>query len=125
MALASGNGERFIEGVAGLGFPAPALFAWAAALGEFAGGLFVFFGLGTRYAAALAGFTMFVAAFLRHKAHLHLMVKLGLLQAGEATLDAWGNPELALLYLLVMLSLVVTGPGRYALDSYVTIRRKS
>jgi putative oxidoreductase len=123
-ALASGNGGRFIESVAGLGFPAPGLFAWAAALGEFAGGLLVFVGLGTRYAAALAGFTMFVAAFFRHKAHLHLLVKLGLMQASEETLKGWGNPELALIYLLLMVSLVLTGPGRYALDSYVRIGRR-
>lgn len=123
-ALASGNGTRFIEGVAGLGFPLPGLFAWAAALGEFAGGLAVFLGLGTRYAAALAGFTMFVAGFFRHKAHLHLMVKLGLMRAGEQTVAGWGNPELALAYLLVMLSLVLTGGGGIALDRYVRIGRK-
>jgi uncharacterized membrane protein YphA (DoxX/SURF4 family) len=34
VALASGEGGRFIEGVAELGFPAPGLFAWAAALDE-------------------------------------------------------------------------------------------
>jgi len=123
-ALAGGNGGRFIEGVAALGFPAPGLFAWAAALGEFAGGLLVFVGLGTRYAAALAGFTMLVAGFVRHKAHLHLLVKLGLMHAGEKTVEGWGNPELALMYLLVMVSLLLTGPGRYALDSYVRIGRK-
>jgi putative oxidoreductase len=123
-ALASGDADGFIQGVASLGFPAPGLFAWAAALGEFAGGLLVFAGLGTRYAAALAGFTMFVAAFLRHKAHLHLLVKLGLMQAGEETLRGWGNPELAVIYLLVMISLVLTGPGRFALDRYIEIRPK-
>jgi putative oxidoreductase len=111
--------------VAGLGFPAPGLFAWAAALGEFACGLLVFVGLGTRYAAAVAGFTMFVAGFLRHKAHLHLLVKLGLMEASEDTLRGWGNPELAVVYLGVTLALALTGGGRFALDRYVKLGGRS
>jgi len=121
--LSAGEGQRFIEGVAGLGFPAPALFAWAAALAEFGGGLCVALGLFTRYAAALAGFTMFVAAFFRHHAHHHLLVTLGLMSASEETLRSWGNPELALAYLLVMVALALLGGGRFALDSLIRKRR--
>lgn len=122
VALAGGE-TRFIEGVARLGFPAPALFAWAAAIGEFGGGLCVALGLGTRYAAALAGFTMFVAGFIRHKAHLHLLVWLGWMSADETTVDGWGNPERALLFLLIMLGVGLMGPGRLALDRFVRFRR--
>lgn len=117
-ALAAGNADRLIEGVAGLGFPAPGLFAWAAALAEFGGGLLVALGLMTRVGAAFAAFTMAVAAFLRHKAHLQLAVKLGLLSVTPDAERSWGNPELALMYLLVFLTLLVTGPGKYAVGRH-------
>jgi putative oxidoreductase len=115
-ALAAGHGDRFIAGVESLGFPLPGLFAWAAALAEFLGGLCVALGLGTRVAAGLAGFTMLVAAFLRHRAHLHLLVSVGAMRASEETVRSWGRPELALLYLLVFAALVLTGGGRFSLD---------
>lgn len=117
ISLSAGQGERFIAGVAELGFPAPGLFAWAAALSEFLGGLCVALGLATRVAAAFAAFTMAVAAFARHKAHLQLFSQVGLLQTPPETLKAWGNPELALVYLAVFLAVVLIGPGRFALDA--------
>jgi len=122
--LAFGDAARQIEGVARLGFPMPGFFAWCAALAECAGGLLVALGLFTRVAASLAGFTMFVAAFLRHKFHLHLLVALGLLSVPEATVDSWGNPEKALLYLLVMAVLVLAGGGRLSLDHLLRKRRR-
>jgi len=57
---------KLAEGVAQMGFPVPILFAWAAALSEFAGGLLVALGLGTRIAALFVFFTMSVAVFLHH-----------------------------------------------------------
>lgn len=117
VSLSAGQGERFIAGVAELGFPAPGLFGWAAALAEFVGGLCVVLGLATRVAATLAAFTMAVAAFARHKAHLQLFAHLGLLQVTPDTLKAWGNPELALVYLAVFLAVALIGPGRFALDA--------
>jgi putative oxidoreductase len=122
VALSAGQGDRFVEAVAGLGFPAPGLFAWAAALAEFVGGLCVAFGLGTRVASSFAAFTMLVAAFGRHQAHRHLLVTLGLDHASEETIKAWGNPELALVYLVVFLTIAVTGSGRLALDPLIRKR---
>lgn len=116
-ALANGQGQRFVEAVAAMGFPAPGLFAWAAALAEFGCGLLVFLGLATRLAASAAAFTMLVAAFGRHKAHLHAAAALGLSPASEETLKSWGNPELALVYLLALLALALAGGGRFALDA--------
>ena len=124
VALAAGDGGRFIAGVESLGFPLPGLFAWAAALAEFLGGLCVALGLGTRVAAALAGFTMFVAAFLRHHALQHLLVAVGAMRASEETVRSWGNPELALLYLVVFGTLVLTGGGRFSLDHLLPGRRR-
>src|SRR5262245_13710552 len=86
--FATGQGGRLVESVAKLGFPQPELFAWAAALSEFVGGLLVTLGLGTRVAAGFAAFTMGVAAFARHHAHEQLLVLLGMRHATAETLDA-------------------------------------
>jgi putative oxidoreductase len=91
-------------------------FAWAAALSETLGGLLVGLGLFTRFAAPACAFTMAVAAFGRHQAHQHLMVKLGLRSAGEETLKAWGDPEMALLYLACFVAVALMGAGRFSLD---------
>lgn len=115
--LAAGQGARTVEAIAKLGFPHPELFAWAAGLAEFAGGLCVALGLGTRVAAAFAAFTMGVAAFARHHAHEQLLALLGVRSASAETLEAWGDPEKALLYLAVLLAILIAGPGRYALDA--------
>lgn len=106
LALAHGLGktppsERFVAGVAELGFPAPTLFAWSAALAELAGGALVAVGLATRPAAAMAAFTMLVAAFGRHAA------------------DPFAKKELALLYLAIMVAFVLMGGGRFSLDAFV------
>jgi putative oxidoreductase len=115
-ALFSGQGARQIQGAGELGFPAPEFFAWAAALAEFAGGIAVALGLGTRVAAAFAAFTMGVAAFGRHKAHLHFLHFIGSNKVPEETLKAWGNPEPALLFMLIMLAIVLAGPGGISID---------
>jgi len=121
-ALATGEGEGFVNGVAGLGFPLPVVFAWSAALSEFAGGLLVALGLGTRIAAGFAASTMFVAAFIRHKALQHLLVWIGVLSVSEETQRSWGNPEAALVFLIVFLAVAVLGGGRFALDRIVRRR---
>ena len=124
VSLATGHGDGFVAGVEALGFPLPGLFAWAAALAELLGGLCVALGLGTRVAAALAGITMFVAAFLRHHALQHLLVTVGAMKASEETVRSWGKPELALVYLLVMAALVLTGGGRFSLERVLPGRRR-
>ena len=113
--LAAGN-KGFIDGVAKMGLPMPAVFAWAAALSEVVGGLLVLLGLGTRVAAAFCAITMLVAAFGRHHAHDLLLVKMGLLKVPPENLQAWGNPELALMYLLPFVALVLLGGGQFSLE---------
>jgi putative oxidoreductase len=111
-----GGTSRFAEGVAALGFPMPVVFAWAAALAETLGGVLVFVGFGTRIAAASCAIIMVVAAFGRHHAHHYLLGKLGLLTITPENEKAWGNPELALVYLLAFVTLALAGAGGLSID---------
>ena len=108
--------SRFADGLASMGFPMPVAFAWAAALSETVGGLLVFLGFGTRIAAALCAITMLVAAFVRHHAYDYLLGKLGLMTITPEAEKAWGNPELALVYLLAFVTLCLSGAGRLSVD---------
>ena len=116
LAALVGGTSRFHEGLGNMGFPFPVAWAWAAALGETVGGLLVALGFFTRFAAAVCAFAMFVAGFLRHHAHHYLLGKLGVMTVTPENEKAWGNPELALVYLCVFLALICTGGGRFSLD---------
>lgn len=98
--LFQGQPWGFIGAVESLGFPLPILFALAAALAESIGGLLLAFGAFTRIAAAFVGTTMLVAIY-RH------------LTAGEGA-------ELAFLYLVSVVTLSLTGAGRYSVDAFRT-----
>lgn len=106
MAFAHGLGkipppEQLIQGVTGMGFPMPVVFAWAAALSEFAGGILIALGLLTRPAALFLGFTMAVAAFVVHAA------------------DPFQVKEMALLFLAACVLLLFTGAGKYSVDRLI------
>jgi len=103
LAFAHGLGkvppsERFIAGVGELGFPAPALFAWAAAGSELLGGLLLAAGLFTRPASAMILMTMLVAGVGRHAE------------------DAFKDKEKAFLYAAIALACLGLGAGRLGLD---------
>ncbi|HMP71947.1 MAG TPA: DoxX family protein [Kiritimatiellia bacterium] len=107
-----GYGKIFAEGadmtrftglVESMGFPFPAIFAWAAALSELAGGVLLALGLVTRISAGLIAVTMFVAAFILHGG------------------DPFAKQELALLFLTVNLYFVAVGGGKWALDRFIKI----
>lgn len=90
--------EQFIEGVKALGFPAPTVFAYAAAASEVAGAGLVALGLFTRPAALMLLTTMCVAFFMQHAA------------------DPFKIKEPAFLYGTFALTFLFLGSGRFALD---------
>jgi putative oxidoreductase len=112
LALAHGLGkippsDQFIAGVAGMGLPAPGLFAVLSALAEFGGGLLLALGLLTRPAAFLIVGNMLVVSVLAH--------------AGAA----FGVREKPILFGVVALLFLLAGGGRYSLDALLRGRRSS
>lgn len=110
LALAHGIGKMppsagFIANVERMGFPLPVLFAWGASLAEFGGGLLLAIGLLTRPAAALVAANFVFIALVAH--------------AG----DPFGDREQAILFLMVGVTLLLTGPGRYSADAAIVGRR--
>lgn len=106
MALGHGMGkvpvsEGFVEGVSKMGFIMPVFFAWAAALSELLGGIFVALGFATRPSALFISFTMFVAAFIRHAE------------------DPYGRKEKAILFALIAIFLIFKGAGKYSIDDII------
>lgn len=104
LAVAHGAGkfppsERFIDGVAKMGFPQPLSFAWAAAGAELIGGVLLAIGLLTRPSALFIAITMGTAAFVRHAA------------------DPFSGKEKALLFLAVAVLFLFAGAGRYSIDA--------
>ncbi len=97
--------EAFISGVQNMGFPIPEAFAIAAAVSEFAGGLFIALGLLTRPAAFFILATMLVAGFIRH-----------------ANAPFGGGKELAITYVFCAVMFIAIGSGKFALD--VLLRRR-
>lgn len=69
-----------------------------AVFAEFFCSLLIMLGLFTRTALAFNAVTMFIAAFVVHSS------------------DPFQKKELALLYLTIAVTLIFTGPGKYALD---------
>jgi putative oxidoreductase len=95
----------FIERVAKLGLPVPAVFATAAALSEFLGGILLIAGLFTRYAAFCFGCTMAVAVFKVHWAN-------GFLASNKGY-------EYPLTLLVACAALLLTGGGPLSIDHWV------
>lgn len=93
--------EGFVGRVEGMGFPAPMLFAWVAAVAEVAGGILIAIGLLTRP----------VALFV----FVHFIVVVLMAHAGDALADR----ELPILFGLIALAVALIGPGRYSVDAWL------
>ena len=90
---------QFVEHVAGFGFPAAGVFAWAAAFAEVGGGLLLALGLLTRPAAFLILCNMTVAFFFAHAQ------------------DPFAAKEKAMLFGIIAFLFLCVGAGRYSLDA--------
>lgn len=106
MAFAHGFGklppsDGLINRTAELGFPMPVVFAWAAGLSEFIGGILLALGLFTRLSSFFIAFTMLVALVGVHGA------------------DPFNKQELAFLYLFVAISFMLKGGGDWSIDSFL------
>ena len=93
--------EGFVGMVEGLGFPAPGVFAWLAAVAEFGGGILIALGLLTRPAA------LFV--------FVHFLFVILVAHGG----DPFSDRELPILFGTAALMYLLTGPGRYSLDHVI------
>ena len=99
-----GNMSGFTAWLKSLGVPAPALQARVAMLSELIGGALIACGLLTRVAAFFCMVAMAVAASIGHKGGGYLV-----------TNNPPGN-EYALNLAILMLVLILIGPGHYSLD---------
>jgi putative oxidoreductase len=84
-----------------LGFPMPIVFAWAAGLSEFLGGIFLAIGLLTRISSFFIACTMLVALLGVHAA------------------DPFNKQELAFMYLFVAFAFLLKGAGDWSVDSFL------
>jgi putative oxidoreductase len=98
-------GNWFTDQVAGIGFPLPRFFAFAAAFSEFAGGWLLVLGLLSRPAAFFMAVTMGVASWTIH-----------------ADVAFWGL-HIARIYFWVYVCLTFTGAGRFSLDHLYRLKR--
>lgn len=94
-----GHVSMLADGLVKMGFPFPVFFAWAAALSEFAGGICLALGLGTRIAASFVFITMSVAFLRAHAA------------------DPFATKELAYVYWAISGALILTSGGRLSVDA--------
>lgn len=95
----------FLRMVERMGLPAPVFFAWSGALAELVGGTLLAVGLLTRGAAAAIISTLTVALVVYHRGH------------------AFEHREKALMYAVMLLVLLLIGPGRFSLDQLWLSRR--
>src|SRR5512134_2740394 len=118
MMLAGGFG-KFGDPI-GLG-SGPSLVLVTAA--EFFCALAVMAGLATRFAAAVIVISMSVAAFVAHGSDPWTMGE-GARRFMAGTSKSWASREPALLYLIPVLALIVTGAGRFSIDGWIGTRRR-
>jgi putative oxidoreductase len=99
--------EGFVGMVGGLGFPAPGLFAWLAAIAEVGGAILLVLGLLTRPAALLVFVHFLFVIFIAHGG------------------DPLGDRELPIIFCTTALMFLLAGPGRYSVDNLIAGRSRN
>jgi putative oxidoreductase len=111
--------DQFAQGLLGMGVPVPELTAWALALLEFGGGLFVLLGVLTAFLSALFVIEMAFAIVL---VHLPFGFEAGnVVGTDDQGMPVFGMPgyEVNVLYIAGFLALLFIGAGRYSLAGLV------
>lgn len=104
------NIDGIINWFTGMGMPFPALNAYLAATTETLGFILLFLGLGTRLISFPLIIVLIVAIFTVH--------------IGNGFEAGNNGFEIPLYYLLMLVSLIISGPGRISLDALVNWRLK-
>jgi len=107
-----GNIHKVIGFFTELGIPAPALNAWFVSGLEFAGGILLIAGLGSRLIALLLAIDMMVAYATADR---------------EALMAIFANPDkfyaaAPFTFLLASLVVLMFGPGKFSIDAWLTRR---
>lgn len=103
------NPDKFIEGLAAKGYPAPTVLGYAAISAETLFPLLIILGLFTRVSAVIAAANMLVAGFVHH-----------LIISG----DPFSNFEKALLYMIIFICIAITGPGDWNAGKLLGIKSR-
>jgi len=119
--------EQFINILHAIGVPAPAIMGWATILVELAGGFAVLVGAFVPLASVPMAAVLLVAMLTVQLPYGFSSIKL---QAVTAAGAQFGSPgyEIDLIYLACLITLVVGGPGPFALDRFLarsTARRET
>ncbi|MBW3564152.1 MAG: DoxX family protein [Acidobacteria bacterium] len=96
---------------------------WLLMFAELICGGLVVIGLATRIAAIPPIIAMGVAAFVAHGTDPWTMSE-GARLFFEELSESWASKQPALMFLVVFLTLALTGPGRYSLDELIRRRRE-
>ncbi len=94
-------GQGLIDRTAQMGFPAPGAFAWAAALSEFLGGIFLALGLFTRVSGVFIAAVMLTALLGVHAA------------------DPFAQQEKSFLFLFIAIAFLIKGSGDWSIDAFL------
>ncbi len=97
-----GNINAIAEWFAGMNYPFPTLNAYLAVFTETSGFILLFLGLGTRLISIPLSIVMLVAIFTVH--------------IGNGFAAGSNGFEIPFYYLIMLLSLIITGPGKYSID---------
>jgi len=114
--------EHFADILLALGMPLPSLLSWATIIVELAGGAAILLGLFIPLASVPMIVVLLVAIFTVHLPNGFSSIKLQSVTAAGAH---FGQPgyETDLLYVAVLIALVLSGPGPFAVDGLILRRR--